>query len=388
MHATIWLYLWDFFDEGIPHVLDNIQNAGLNSVSVATSYHAGRFILPHNPARKVYFPEDGTIYFHPNWSLYGRIKPQVNTFVHQADVLWALGEEAKRRGVEMVSWTVCMHNSRLGAQHCDCAIRNAFGDHYIHSLCPANEEARHYVIALCQDIAAQESFQIIELESVEYMGFEHGYHHEKVGLPLSDMVTYLLGLCFCDSCANVAAKENVEIEKIKTYAASVVQDCFKGKAQQQTENWWDELMASCDGEFQRYIVMRKNVVTSLVAEIRAAIPQQQVILRPIVSSKYWLNERSGVDLPALKESIGEYNILAYLKLPEDVADAVQAYQKQYSLSLPVTVGLSAMYPVTESKENLVEKVHRCKQLGIERFSFYNYSLMPMENLEWIKEAIR
>ena len=36
---------------------------GLNTVTLAGSYHAGKFLRPHGTAGKVYFPEDGTVYF-------------------------------------------------------------------------------------------------------------------------------------------------------------------------------------------------------------------------------------------------------------------------------------------------------------------------------------
>ena len=40
----------------------------------------------------------------------------------------------------------------------------------------------------------------IELESPDFMGFAHGYHHEKDGLGLLPEETFLLGVCFCDHC--------------------------------------------------------------------------------------------------------------------------------------------------------------------------------------------
>ena len=66
MHRSMWTYAWDLLDIGYDAALGEIRDrAGANSVSLATSYHAGRFVQPRSPKRKVYFPEDGTIYFHP-----------------------------------------------------------------------------------------------------------------------------------------------------------------------------------------------------------------------------------------------------------------------------------------------------------------------------------
>ncbi|MCI0476794.1 MAG: hypothetical protein L0Y55_11145, partial [Anaerolineales bacterium] len=50
---SIWVYPWDLFDNGLERALDEIAGAGLDSISVAATYHAARLLLPHNPRRKV-----------------------------------------------------------------------------------------------------------------------------------------------------------------------------------------------------------------------------------------------------------------------------------------------------------------------------------------------
>ena len=66
MHRSMWTYAWDLLDLGFDAALGELRDrAGFNCISLATSYHAGHFRQPRSPKRKVYFPEDGTIYFHP-----------------------------------------------------------------------------------------------------------------------------------------------------------------------------------------------------------------------------------------------------------------------------------------------------------------------------------
>ncbi len=57
------------------------ERAGVGGISLATVYHAGRFLQPRSPRRKVYFPEDGTVYFDITPSKYDSslIKPQVSS---------------------------------------------------------------------------------------------------------------------------------------------------------------------------------------------------------------------------------------------------------------------------------------------------------------------
>ena len=71
MHLSMWTYPWDIQDQGLETLAADLAGrAGLNTVSMATSYHAGRFLQPRSPQQKAYFPEDGTVYFRPDESFW------------------------------------------------------------------------------------------------------------------------------------------------------------------------------------------------------------------------------------------------------------------------------------------------------------------------------
>ena len=85
MQLSMWTYPWDIQDNGAAAVTGELQAAGLNTVSLATSYHAGRFLQPRSLQRKVYFPEDGTIYFKPTPARWDNIaiRPRVADVVER-----------------------------------------------------------------------------------------------------------------------------------------------------------------------------------------------------------------------------------------------------------------------------------------------------------------
>ena len=92
MHRSMWTYAWDILDLGFDAALGELRDrAGLNSVSLASSYHAGRFLQPRSPKRKVYFPEDGTIYFHPTPARWEglAIQPKVAEVILRAETFFA-----------------------------------------------------------------------------------------------------------------------------------------------------------------------------------------------------------------------------------------------------------------------------------------------------------
>ena len=151
IYKGLYVYAWDLADEGLETVLGRIRPTGINTLTLAASYHAGKFLRPHGVGGKVYFPVDGTVYFQARPERYGHIRPLVNPLVAEFDAFARLEQEAP--DLERVAWVVCCHNTPLGQQYPEFTSRNAFGDPYPYSLCPAHPAVRDYVVNLVADLA-------------------------------------------------------------------------------------------------------------------------------------------------------------------------------------------------------------------------------------------
>ncbi len=116
-----YAYAWDVAD--IADARATLARAGLDTVTLALAYHAGKFLRPAASGPRVVFPEDGTVYFNSRAG-YGAIKPLVSAFTRARDVAGDLA----RAGVALNAWIVLLHNTRLGQLHPDRIARNAFGD--------------------------------------------------------------------------------------------------------------------------------------------------------------------------------------------------------------------------------------------------------------------
>ncbi len=132
-YRAIYTYAWDLAEAGVKTAIAEFQGLGLNTVTYAGSYHAGKFLRPHGKTGKVYFPEDGTVYYKADPKNYGAIKPVANSILRERDVLRELCE-AKDIAVNV--WLVLLHNTLLGTAHPGATVANAFGDRYIYSLVP------------------------------------------------------------------------------------------------------------------------------------------------------------------------------------------------------------------------------------------------------------
>ena len=148
-YKAIYTYAWDLADAGVSAATGQFRSLGLDTVTIAGSYHAGKFLRPHGKTGKIFFPEDGTVYFHADPSRYGAIKPVANSLLKDRDVLRELCVEG---AMNINVWLVLLHNTLQGTRHPDSTVANAFGDRYLYSLCPSVPEARAYAIGLAQDV--------------------------------------------------------------------------------------------------------------------------------------------------------------------------------------------------------------------------------------------
>jgi hypothetical protein len=387
MHRSMWTYAWDILDLGYDATLGELRDrAGLNSVSLATSYHAGRFLQPRSPKRKVYFPEDGTIYFYPTPSRWERstIQPKVACIVEDQDVLRELVRRRDSGGLKVCCWAVCLHNTRLGMLHPGAVTRNAFGDPNYYNLCPSSPDARAYVCALVEDLTHSYKPDIVELESPSFMGFAHGYHHDKDGVGLTTEDDFALSLCFCDSCLSRAKQAGVDGECARrTVAQWVVETC-----ERQTPNpRFPDFPAGGIETFRpflavyEYLLWRTEPVTSLIAEIKA---------RAHASSRIVLIDEGSLGGCDLKE-IGKICDGAILCVYGLGAEQGKAVIKEGRRALGAEKFLGAGFRLFNGEvgeaEGLTARVNACVEAGANGLNFYNYGLIPAPRLDWIREAV-
>jgi hypothetical protein len=212
------LYPWDLHDEGIEHILDNLQQMSeVNSVYLLGIMHYEIRPLtspafPHNPVRKTWQAEDSRAYWHPDMKRYGRIKPRLSDFdwLNQTDWLRVLTEAARKRGlrtgVELSHTLVDL--DREQNEFSDCVQRDihgmprkVYGRAY--PLCPNNTDVQQYVLALFSDLTANYDVDYLQTCTLPFMpgGADSGG-------------------CFCDSCIKAARDRGIDLAKVKAVLLS------------------------------------------------------------------------------------------------------------------------------------------------------------------------
>ncbi|MFD2206725.1 hypothetical protein [Kiloniella antarctica] len=390
MRYSMWAYPWDLQDLGLKTTYDEYHNkAGVNSISLAVSYHAGRFLQPRSPHRKSYFPQDGTIYFTPEQNRWDdqEIKPLVADNLHEkGDMLSALIKDRQKHGLAVSCWTVCLHNTRLGMQHPDHVTRNAFGDPSFYSLCPSSPAARSYVTTLIADLTHNYRPDMVELETTGFMGFDHGYHHEKDGIGLTPEDTFLLSLCFCDHCTQTAARNGVDALSAQKLVKELIESaCSRDIPSPIFPNFPEDGIATFKDlpALYDYLKWRSQPVTSLLESIKnAAHPDSKILL--IEGENAW---RDGFDLKAVGKVCDGMILCAYSANPKMITETVKRTREKLGESNYLGFGASAFYEHTQSSDDLRQRIQAAITAGADGINFYNYGLIPEPRLKWIKASI-
>jgi hypothetical protein len=385
-YRAIYAYAWDLAERRLGDVAAEVKGLGINTITLAGAYHAGKFIRPRGVKGKVYFPEDGTVYFRPEAKRYGRIKPVENSLNTDHDFFREIG----KTGLGVNAWMVLLHNTRLGETYSDVTVENAFGDRYVYALCPSNPDARNYAVALCADITERYPVLGISCESPGFAPYQHGYHHEFALMKQNRWFDNLMGLCFCGHCRKGATAAGIDAEGLRTRIKADIESWLASDfdiPDDMAEAFW-LADSRTDGDLSRYLSWRSEVVTSLVAEIRGAIRKDAAfaiipsVARPTAGAWY-----EGSDLAALAETAGIIEACFYEPSAERVRVDAWDVRRRLRGKGAIRGILRPAHPDLKSKGEVVAAVTGLKQAGITDIAFYNYGHVRASGLAWIGEAL-
>ncbi len=395
----------DLYDEGFDTVLGNVQErAAVDGLTMAVAYHDARDLFPHNPVHKVRYLEGGAVFFQPDESRYVglQLQPRVAELARTVDPLGDVCAAAGERGMDVNAWVVFLHSDRLGFTHPECATQNAFGDRYLTDLCPSNPEVRAYASALASDVTRY-GVSTILAESLHFHGLAHGYHHERYFEELGTVGIYLLGLCFCVHCLAAARRTGVDAEMVHRSVRDELERLFAdGGVPESSEELTRDRLAAFGGEqLLGYLDERVETVTSLVAEVSAAVGEgtSTVFLdlsgaqkgfatgNPKGDAAPTIGWQTGVDVTALAEACDTIEATGYAADPDRLSFDLDAYRPVLADASRLGLMLRPMSPDCRSADNLTAKVALARERGLKRIDFYHYGFCRLRSLDWIRQSL-
>ncbi|MEE1754875.1 hypothetical protein [Streptomyces sp. SP18CS02] len=219
MKTSAFVYPWDVI--GDPGAAERIAGLGVQQVTLASAYHSTRALTPRHPRHRLVTAEYAAVLYPPDparWA--GRaLAPYTAGDWAPDDAYGRAAEALEAAGLEVHSWVVLAHNSRLGAEHPGTSVVNAYGDRYPWAPCIAQDAVRAYLVELAAEAAVRPGASGTELESCGWYGMAHLHAHDKIGgVALGDAAQYLMSLCFCPACREGYAGQGLDPD---TTAAAV-----------------------------------------------------------------------------------------------------------------------------------------------------------------------
>lgn len=381
MDVAIWAYPWDLLDEGVDSVADRLYAMGIDEISLATNYHHVQTFLPHNPERRTFFARASS-YFQPGEG-YGKLEPVPNETMGDDDWLDRIATRIEDGPLTLNSWTIGCHNSRLGLDHPEVTLTNAFGDSLAFGLCPSNPAVQAYLTTLVQQLSDRGCFERIELETFDYFyGTGYGWHHDKFHAELGTIGEFLFGVCFCEHCRARAADAGVDVPQARATVRDAIDGIVGGAILPSTDAgaWLRAHPVVAD-----YLGVRTKTLSALYEDLATASePDLGYYFGLLDPDRTWMH---GVDSHVLAEHLKYYLVPAYESSSEAVIETVTE-AKALTPDIPLHVGILPGYPAVDAPGTLTDIVSTLAEAGIPRVSFYNYGLLPEQNLEWIERALR
>jgi hypothetical protein len=384
---AMYSYSWDLAENGVAKSVEEFKNLGINSVTLASSYHAGKFLRPKSKTNKVYFPEDGTVYFKSDSAKYGEIKPIPNSIYGDGKVLHELTDT---KGISVSAWLVLLHNTQLGTKHQGSAVHNAFGDPYLYALCPSAPAARAYAIGLCKDVTESYKVEGISIESIGFPPYEHGFHHEMSFVKPNKWLSQGLGLCFCTHCLAGAEKTNIDAKALQARVARNIHNYLESDIDYEhdmADALWLADIAS-DPDLQKFLQFRSGVVTSLAKEIRESVRKDvEIAIIPSVARPTGGAWYEGTDLKAIAETTGVIEACFYEPTIDRIKGDLADIQIRTEGIGKIKGILRPAFPDLTSEDAVVGAVSALWNGGVKDIGFYNYGHIRSQSLQWIGKAL-
>ena len=232
MRSSAFLYPWDVVgDPAAPHRLAGL---GVQQVTLAAAYHSVRALTPRHPRTRIVTARHAAVYYPPDRSRWRghALRPYEQGWTPGADPFEEARAALTAAGLEVHSWVVLAHNSRLGEENPQYTVENAYGERYPWAPCVAQPAVLDYCAELAAEAAVRPGAAGVELESCGWYGLAHLHAHDKIaGVPLGPAGQFLMSLCFCAACGRGYAEAGADPAELRAAVRAALEPLWRGGAE-------------------------------------------------------------------------------------------------------------------------------------------------------------
>jgi hypothetical protein len=221
VRTATFAYPWDLGRLGVGRTLERIAAQGFDAVYLAATYHPIDALSPRDGRARLFTSARGAVHFPARPERYGRIAPAVSS--PEITAVWPeAASRARDLGVALIPWTILLYQPWIVDAHPDCARVLPGGDAIGAGVCPANDDVREYVLALCDDVVDQFGVETVHLEGAAAASFDYGWLRPRIMVDLSERARELLALCFCPSCRRRGRDEGLDVDRLEATVGEAI----------------------------------------------------------------------------------------------------------------------------------------------------------------------
>ncbi|MGW1541773.1 hypothetical protein ACWCPM_16315 [Streptomyces sp. NPDC002309] len=386
MKASAFVYPWDV--NGDPRAPDRIAVLGVEQVTLAAAYHSTRALTPRHPRHRVVTAAHAAVLYpadEARWE--GRaLRPHPAGDWAPGDAYGEAAAALARAGLEVHTWVVLAHNSRLGAEHPDTSVVNAYGDRYPWAPCVAQPATRAYLVELAAEAAVRPGARGTELESLGWYGLAHLHAHDKIaGVALGDAGQYLMSLCFCPSCRAGYAARGVDPDRLADAVRGALEPVWRGAPSDGgwagVEKLLGENLATATRAWRDDTA--RTLQEAAVAAVRAAAPEGFQVLLHAHPVSYHCGADAGVD-PAHILSVADGVVVPCTR----GAGLLTPFAERAPGGAVLAANLTVVSGMGGRPGTLAEDAARARSLGATELRLYHAGLASDADLAAVRAALR
>ncbi|MFE3037162.1 hypothetical protein ACFXKY_36590 [Streptomyces canus] len=383
MKASTFVYPWDV--NGDPEAAARIAGLGVQQATLASAYHSTRALTPRHPRHRIVTAEHAAVLYPADSRWEGRaLRPYPAGDWAPGDAFGEAAEALTGAGLDVHTWVVLAHNSRLGAEHPDTSVVNAYGDRYPWAPCIAQPATRAYLVDLAVEAALRPGAAGTELESLGWYGLQHLHAHDKTGgVPLGDAGMYLMALCFCGTCREGYGEQGADPDELAAAVRSALEPLWRGAPDDGGWAGVEKLLGAGTAAATR--AWRDGTARTLqetaVRAVRAAAPEGFQILLHADPVTYHVGANAGVD-PEHILSVADGVVVPCAGGPDLLTPFARAREDAVvAANFPVVSAMGG------SPGTLAADVARAKESGASEVRLYHAGLASDGDLEAIRSAL-
>ncbi|MFF8967832.1 hypothetical protein [Streptomyces sp. NPDC014995] len=384
MKASTFVYPWDV--NGDPEAPARIAALGVPQVTLAAAYHSTRALTPRHPRHRIVTAEHAAVLYPADERWDGRtLRPYPAGDWAPGDAWGEAAAALAGAGLEVHTWVVLAHNSRLGAEHPDTSVVNAYGDRYPWAPCIAQPATRAYLVDLAAEAAVRPGAVGTELESLGWYGLQHLHAHDKTGgVGLGDAGQYLMALCFCPACREGYGAQGLDADELAAAVRTALEPLWQGAPDEGSWAGVEKLLG--EGTAAATRAWRDATARSLqeaaVAAVRSAAPEGFQVLLHADPVTHHVGANPGVD-PAHVLSVADGVVVPCAGGP----GLLTPFAEQDREGAVIAANLTVVSGMGGSPGTLAADAARARELGATEIRLYHAGLASDGDLEAVRKGL-